>query len=669
MGTERLVQIQKRDLEIRFTSVKWLLVAGILICLTVFSDVLWAAAPSQAPLIVQGDRDFPPYEFINQKGKPDGFNIDLIKTIADLLEMDINIVLDDWENIPEALASGKAHLVTGMIRSADRERQFDFSIAHAGVFYCLFVRKTSSIKSIEDAREKAILVHAKAYSHEWLTKRKITNRIIPMPSPQEALRQLADGRYDCAVVERLSALTLLNKYKIENVVMVGPPLLCAPYAFAVKKGEDRLLAMLNEGLHLMHQGGIYDDLYRKWFSVADADARRMVLVRNGLLILAGVISLLIVVLIWMVSLKRLVRQRTADLMKSERRFQELGDLLPQTVFETDAGGRLSFLNHSGFEMLGVNPNQPLGEMNLFDFVSEIDGLDALLESDDQRGTNCRVRVSARGAFPALLYATPVMSAQHHIGWRGILVDITFQKELEKQVIEAQKMEAIGRLAGGVAHDFNNIVTGISAYAHSIRELPHDTVSVIDSADKILIGCDRASDLVRHFLVTAGRRQVEKQTVRLKAVVDEVFKLLQPTCGSSINLDNRMVDENDVVWAEPALVFQVLMNLCVNGVQAMADNGGALTVGLNDDSTLEDARSQEQRTFFVSDQGPGIDHEIIDRIFEPFFTTRRQKNGTGIGLFVVSQALSEMGGSIRVESDPGHGTSFIVSMPTMPRNHS
>ena len=124
--------------------------------------------------------------------------------------MNIRIVLENWENAPDALASGKADLIAGMIRSAQRERQFDFSMAHTGVYYCLFVRKNSTLKTIADLRGKAVLVHAKAYSHEWLVSRSFTDRIIPMPSPQAALRQLAEGRYDCAVIERLSALTLLR---------------------------------------------------------------------------------------------------------------------------------------------------------------------------------------------------------------------------------------------------------------------------------------------------------------------------------------------------------------------------------------------------------------------------------------------------------------------------
>ena len=637
-------------------------IAGLLLFMAISPLVLQAADIPKGPLIVRGDRSFPPYEFINESGQPDGFNIDLIKAIAGLLKLDVDIGLDEWAAVQEALASGRINLVTGMIRSAESERRFDLSISHAGVFYCLFVRKNSPIKTIDDARGKEILVHAKAYSHEWLSNRHITSHLIPVPSPQVALQLLSEGRHDCAVVERLSALTLLDSSGIQNVVMAGPPLLGAPYAFAVKKGNDRLLASLNEGIHLVRQNGMYDALYRKWFCVADADARRMALVRGGLLGLACVVSLLVAVLIWTIALRRMVRQRTADLRKSEKRFQELSDLLPQTVFETDANGRLTYLNHLGFEMLGVNQTEALSELHISDFIPEATHLDAWGKSDDRRGKTCVVRGPAIDPFPGLLYATRVMSGRRQVGWRGLLVDITFQKELEKQVMEAQKLEALGRLAGGVAHDFNNIVTGISAYAHLIRIQPQDVGAVADNADKILMGCDRAGDLVRHFLVTAGRRQVEKQTVRLKTVVNEVFKLLQPTCGSNITLDNHITGELDAIWAEPALVFQVLMNLCVNGVQAMADNGGVLTVGLNSHMTSDNAQPCLQRELFVSDNGPGIAPDLIDRIFEPFFTTRRQQNGTGIGLFVVSQALSQMGGTIRVESEPGKGATFFVRMP-------
>jgi hypothetical protein len=140
--------------------------------------------------------------------------------------------------------------------------------------------------------------------------RKVTDRIIPVSSPQEALQMLADGRYDCAVIERLSALELMDYFKIGNVVMAGPPVACAPYAFAVQKGDDRLLAKLNEGIHLMHQSGVYEDLYRKWFSVADAHTRRFAMLRAGALVLAAVLGMAVAVFVWNIALKRMVRRRT-----------------------------------------------------------------------------------------------------------------------------------------------------------------------------------------------------------------------------------------------------------------------------------------------------------------------------------------------------------------------
>ena len=531
---------------------------------------------------------------------------------------------------------------------------------------CSFARDRP-IQNIDDARGKQILVHAQAYSQDWLVDRETTDQIIPVSSPQEALQMLADGRYDCAVIERLSALMLMNHFKIDNVALAGPPLMCAPYAFAVQKGEDRLLAMLNEGIHLMHQNGVYEDLYRKWFSVADAHTRRKAVLRTGALVLAAVLGLAVAVLVWSVALKRMVHRRTTALRHSDRRFQELCDLLPQTVFETDAKGRITFLNRSGFEMIGLGEASIPDGIQLSDFLPGEPDLDEWVQTGDCRGKACVVSGPDIDAFPALLYVTPVLSGGSQTGLRGLLVDITFQKELEKQVIESQKLEALGRLAGGVAHDFNNIITGISGFAQMIRAQPHRGEAVADSSEKILTGCDHASDLVRHFLTTAGRRHPEKQRVRVGQLVSEIFKLLQPTYGLNITFHNTIGDQNDAVWAEPAPVFQVLMNLCVNGAQAMSGKGGALTAGLVDSApTAREASNMlPQRVFFITDTGPGIEPDLLERIFEPFFTTRSKDKGTGIGLFVVCQALADMGGAIRVESQPGKGATFIVTLPAAP----
>ncbi|MGD9310995.1 MAG: transporter substrate-binding domain-containing protein, partial [Desulfosarcina sp.] len=281
---------------------------SLLLIIAFLPPIVQAKEPSLSPLIARGDSNFPPYEFINAKGEPDGFNIDLLKAIAKKLQMDVDIGLDAWETVIQGATVGDIHLVTGMIRSPEREEIFDFSITHAGVFYSLFVRKGSTIESIDDAAGKEIVVHSRAYSHDWLLQRRITDRIVAVSTPQEALQLLAEGRHDCAIIERLSGLTLLKFLDIDSVVMAGPPLMCAPYAFSAKKGQDRLLAKLSEGIHLMHQNGTYEKLYRKWFSVADAQARRMALLRGGLFMLMAVCGVALSILIWNLSLKRRVQR-------------------------------------------------------------------------------------------------------------------------------------------------------------------------------------------------------------------------------------------------------------------------------------------------------------------------------------------------------------------------
>ena len=638
--------------------------AALLLIIALLPSIVQAKEPSRSPLIARGDSNFPPYEFINAKGQPDGFNVDLLKAIAKQLQMDVDIGLDAWETVIEGAAVGDIHLVTGMIRSPEREKIFDFSITHAGVFYSLFVRKGSTIETIDDAAGKEILVHSRAYSHDWLLKRQITDRIIAVSTPQEALRLLAEGRHDCAIIERLSGLTLLNVLDIDSVVMAGPPLMCAPYAFSTKKGQDRLLAKLNQGIHLMHQNGTYEKLYRKWFSFADAQARHMALLRGGLLILMAVFGAALSIFIWNLSLKKRVQRRTAALATSEKRFHELCDLLPQIVFETASDGRVTYLNRAGFEMLGLDDQSIQDGIALSDVVPGALDPQFWTHSNDRNGKTTMVKGAGGNLFPALIYTSITVPGKDQRGLRGLLVDITIQKELEQQVIESQKLEALGRLAGGVAHDVNNIVTGISAYAQLIHKHPHRGDEVADSVEKILTGCDRATDLVRHFLVTAGQRQPQKEKVSLGVVVAQVFSLLRPTYGRSIIFENAIAQGHGVVWAEPALVFQVLMNLCVNGAQAMTGSGGSLKVGLveakHTHMGVGDVRLMQ--LFYVSDSGPGIEPDDKDRIFEPFFTTREQGIGTGIGLFVVRQALADMGGDIRIEGESGQGATFIVSLP-------
>lgn len=242
-------------------------------------------------------------------------------------------------------------------------------------------------------------------------------------------------------------------------------------------------------------------------------------------------------------------------------------------------------------------------------------------------------------------------------------------DLQLQLQQAQKMEAVGTLAGGIAHDFNNILGAIMGYTEiSLLQTPEDN-DVRKNMDKILKASQRAKELVNQILAFSRQRPLDVQVFRLKPLVKEVLALLRASLPRTIDIRQEMAADLYAIEADPTQIHQVLMNLCTNAAHAMEENGGRLTVTL-ENLILEKERSPKLWDLSpgqfvrlsVQDTGHGIPSDIVERIFEPYFTTKKLGKGTGMGLAVTHGIIKTCGGTITVESQVGEGTRFDIYLP-------
>jgi PAS domain S-box-containing protein len=250
-------------------------------------------------------------------------------------------------------------------------------------------------------------------------------------------------------------------------------------------------------------------------------------------------------------------------------------------------------------------------------------------------------------------------------------DISERKKLENQLQQTQKMEAIGTLAGGIAHDFNNILGSIIGYGEMMEmfDVQKDTKSE-NRLNHILKGAYRARDLVDQILTFSRHTDQQKKPLRLTPILKEALNFLRASLPATIRIDENLNCRDDVILANPTQIHQVLMNLCTNASQAMADSGGTITVALNQinhekgaPSTRLDLDSGAYVRISVADKGTGIDNAIIDKIFDPFFTTKKPDKGTGMGLAVVHGIVTNHNGIIEVENG-AEGTTFSVYFPLL-----
>jgi PAS domain S-box-containing protein len=247
-------------------------------------------------------------------------------------------------------------------------------------------------------------------------------------------------------------------------------------------------------------------------------------------------------------------------------------------------------------------------------------------------------------------------------------DITERKLLEQQLLQSQRMEAVGRLAGGVAHDFNNLLTAIIGYSDLLMMDASRSRSVLANAEEIKRAGQRAAGLTRQLLAFSRRQVLQPKVIELNAVVEDMDNMLRRLIGEDIELITVLEESRGRVKADPGQIEQVVMNLAVNARDAMP-RGGKITIETAnvelDDLCTRQHMEVEPGSYVllaVSDTGYGMDKATLSQIFEPFFTTKEPGQGTGLGLATVYGIIRQSGGHIWVYSEPGCGTAFKVYLP-------
>jgi PAS domain S-box-containing protein len=372
--------------------------------------------------------------------------------------------------------------------------------------------------------------------------------------------------------------------------------------------------------------------------------------------------------------------------QAERALRESRELYENLAEKSLAGvfvvqdGKFKFINSQGIAFSGYEPEEIL-EKDASMLIHDEDrdhvmkNAKRMLSGEQTSPYEFRI-VTKQGTHRWVMGMVTAIQYSGRPAILGNTMDITEQKKaeedkrsLEKQLRQAQKMEAIGTLASGIAHDFNNILGAISGYTEMAMEEADRETGLYAYLDQIFRGSKRAIDLVRQILAFSRQTEQELRPISFDRITKETLKLMRATLPSTIRIIHHLECDHDIVLADPGQIQQVLMNLCTNAADAMRDRGGTLEVNLVSRSiSSQDAVNYGSLPpgayleLSVKDDGEGIHPDIIDRVFDPFFTTKN--NGTGMGLSVVHGIIKNHGGEIAVESDWGRGSIFRVYLPSL-----
>lgn len=336
--------------------------------------LLWlvsaGAAEPGGTIRVGGDYDFAPFEYLDEQGTPAGFDLDVLRAVAEVMGLEIELRLGPWEQVRQDLEQGRIDLLAGMRYSEERALTVDFSAPYLINTSAIFVRQGSSIRSLEDLKGKEIIVQHGDIMDDQVRTMNLAANIVLVKNQTEALNLLAQGKHDAALCSRLRGRYLIRQLGLDHLTSVGPALAGGPYGFALAKGNPDLLAQLNEGLRILKAGGRYDAIYRRWFGLDQQRSLAKDLLHYARWVLTPLLLLLALAAAWVWTLHRQVarktreleaqlleRQRTEARLEAEKTFRQLVEASPVPMAIISAEQRMLYVNHKFSDLFGYTLEQ------------------------------------------------------------------------------------------------------------------------------------------------------------------------------------------------------------------------------------------------------------------------------------------------------------------------
>jgi PAS domain S-box-containing protein len=355
------------------------------------------------------------------------------------------------------------------------------------------------------------------------------------------------------------------------------------------------------------------------------------------------------------------------LIESEKKYRTLADNALVGVFKTDLDGNILYANRALSSMLEFDSPEDMLSINAHSSYKNTDDRKKFIESLKKKGVLSDFAVDFVTNKGKLKHVIMSATLEGDI-ISGMIMDVTDRKKLETQLIKAQKLDAVGTLAGGLAHDFNNILTAIISYTSilSMKMSKNDPLKVY--LNRILDSSNKAAALVKSLLAFGRKQIMDPKPVEINSIIKNIANLLKRLLGENIELMIQLSEQDLVVVADEGQLEQVLMNLATNARDAISDVGTVtISTGLTpiDEEFIEIhgyGESGDYALITISDTGEGMDEQIREHIFEPFFTTKEKGKGTGLGLAMVYGIINQHNGYITCYSEPKTGSTFRIYLP-------
>lgn len=638
------------------------------------------------PIRVVMDNNYPPYVFMDASGHLKGILIDQWKLWEEKTGIHANITGLDWDKALSRMESGQFDVIDSIFENDQRRQIYDFSKPYTRIDVQIFFQKNiSGITDVASVRGFSVAVKSGDACIDYLIKNG-ANRLVHYSSYKSIVEAAKSGAVSVFVMDRPPAMYYLYKLGIQNQFRYSPPLYSGEFHRAVLKNHRKLLETVENGFSLISENEI-SRIDRKWFGSPTSSVMQYLRYFGVSVVFVILVGLALLTWNWM--LRRSVRKKTdeletmVDLSTKRAEALQISEEKYRLVVENASDGilivcdrKICFVNRRLKTMTGYADDDLIAKPFL-----------SFVHPEDRDMVESHHVQRLEGKTPHQAYAVRVLTRSGDTIWveantilitwendpavLGFLRDITLEKKLECQLLQSQKMEAVGTLAGGVAHEFNNMLMSIQGYTSLILMDTDHGHPHYEKLIRIEKQVQNAANLTRQLLEFARGGKYEVAPIRLNDVIRNCAEMFE-RAKKEITFRYHLASDLYVVTADRGQIEQVLLNLLMNAWQSMPAGGEIIMETRN--TFIEPAMADMYHikpgayaATIVTDSGIGMDDATRQRIFEPFFSTRGMGKGAGLGLASAYGVIGNHEGAITVSSEPGKGASFTFYLPKAKEN--
>jgi PAS domain S-box-containing protein len=634
---------------------------------------------------------YAPFAFIDENGESRGLATEYIELLENKLNFKINkIKFNSLNEILDAAKNKEIDIVNAVTRTQNRTKYLLFTKPFIEIPNVIIVRKDQK-KPLSIGQMKTMKISlVKGYA---ITEHLIDNyndlEIEQVPDDLTALLNVSFSRTDAAIIDLATASYFMEQKGITNLRIAGNTGHDIKLAIASRNDWPVLNQILAKSLSTITDNE-RELIKNRWFSFGRINLFES---QEFWTIILTAFSVFLVflglILVWNRVLKREVAQRTSQLKKEliertmaeneikkqKRLFETMFDTIPDGVVITNTQREILLANKGMETTFGYLPGDLVGKSTqmLYADTSRYNEAGASVFNNNAKRSGelyvTRYRNKNGREFTGETFGAKLFDENNNwIGNLGIMRDITEREQSEIRIQQAQKMESVGRLAGGVAHDFNNMLGVILGHTELALLQADEHHELHDDLKEIQKAAKRSADITKQLLTFARKQVISPRQMDLNDTVERMLNMLRRLIGEDIDLVWKPTAYLWPVEMDPSQIDQILANLCVNARDAIG-GVGKLTIetGIK---TFDEEYCSKHPGFIpgdfvllaVSDNGCGMGKEVLDNLFEPFFTTKDVGKGTGLGLATIFGIVKQNNGFINVYSEPGQGSTFKIYLP-------